>query len=449
MLSDDLDPMADGALAHDIGALADEVGVWADLTTAGGETTGADAIITAEIAARYPPTAGSRAWVADPVEAATSAEPFERVELADWAGQDDWAEPHDRVEWAEPADGAEATEPPEQPEWTELDNRTEPAQQAGWTEPDDRAELAQQAGWTEPDEATEEAAGRMPASDDTAVEHDRPPTDSDGPPDATDHWTTDPTGSEAASADATTGAPAVTTASTPVTSAASAATERANTPPTMSGMDTDGTPAEAEEGMAAGTMTRDRSWRTGSLAPVTEALGTGALGTGAGPVAARGDGFPVWPQGGYPPVPPGVAESPMARDDVAWPAAPLRVGRPSPADPSTAQPRTPAVKQPRRPAVGLAALLVFALLGGFFGWVSADPFWLSVGHAERGTATVSRCAGSGLTARCVGTFRSPSFARDRVAITALPRQAQRPGVRYRRGWSRRADGSRTPAVRPY
>jgi hypothetical protein len=86
-------------------------------------------------------------------------------------------------------------------------------------------------------------------------------------------------------------------------------------------------------------------------------------------------------------------------------------------------------KRQRRPAVGLAGLLLFALLAAFFAWASADPFWLAMGHGERGTATVTECAGSGLGARCVGIFKAPDFGRDRVALSALPRKAQRPGVR--------------------
>ncbi|MEV4707505.1 hypothetical protein [Actinoplanes sp. NPDC049316] len=61
-------------------------------------------------------------------------------------------------------------------------------------------------------------------------------------------------------------------------------------------------------------------------------------------------------------------------------------------------------REPRRPAGGLMALLTLALVAAFFSWVSAEPFWLAVGHGDQGEATVSRCTGSGVTQRCVGDF---------------------------------------------
>jgi hypothetical protein len=61
--------------------------------------------------------------------------------------------------------------------------------------------------------------------------------------------------------------------------------------------------------------------------------------------------------------------------------------------------RTPPPREPRHPAVGLAALVTFALLAGFFSWVSAEPFWLALGHSRAGTATVSSCTGTGIGSR--------------------------------------------------
>jgi hypothetical protein len=151
------------------------------------------------------------------------------------------------------------------------------------------------------------------------------------------------------------------------------------------------------------------------------------------PVASRRDGFPVWPQVGVPPATP-AARKPVTVGDAAWLVAPLRAGRLSLADRLLLADRSWArslwhrPRRPRPPAVGLGGLVLFALLAAFFAWVSADPFWLAVGHAERGTATVTRCAGSGLSARCVGSFTAPAFSRDRVALSALPRKAARPGV---------------------
>jgi hypothetical protein len=57
----------------------------------------------------------------------------------------------------------------------------------------------------------------------------------------------------------------------------------------------------------------------------------------------------------------------------------------------------------RAPLPGLLGLLVFAALGGFFGWVSAEPTWLALGHGRPATATVTECAGSGLTRSCTVT----------------------------------------------
>ncbi|WP_213452945.1 hypothetical protein [Rhizomonospora bruguierae] len=79
-----------------------------------------------------------------------------------------------------------------------------------------------------------------------------------------------------------------------------------------------------------------------------------------------------------------------------------------------------APRPPRRPVFGLPATVVFALLAAFFGWVSAEPLWLALGHAERGTATVIRCAGDGVTERCVGDFSAPGFTAEGVALLNLP-----------------------------
>jgi hypothetical protein len=65
-------------------------------------------------------------------------------------------------------------------------------------------------------------------------------------------------------------------------------------------------------------------------------------------------------------------------------------------------------RKPRHPAAGLTALLVLALLAGFFAWTSAEPLWLALGHAERGTATVTKCTGTGVLRRCVASFAGPA-----------------------------------------
>jgi hypothetical protein len=68
------------------------------------------------------------------------------------------------------------------------------------------------------------------------------------------------------------------------------------------------------------------------------------------------------------------------------------------------------LRDPRRPATGLLGLLALGLIAAFFAWVSAEPFWLAVGHGDRGSATVVRCTGSGVTQRCTGRFAAADDA---------------------------------------
>ncbi|GGK83811.1 hypothetical protein [Mangrovihabitans endophyticus] len=70
-------------------------------------------------------------------------------------------------------------------------------------------------------------------------------------------------------------------------------------------------------------------------------------------------------------------------------------------------------REPRGPA-GLVGLVVLGLVAAFFSWVSAEPFWLAVGHGVDGRATVAECVGSGVTQRCHGSFIS---ADDRFVVT--------------------------------
>ena len=78
----------------------------------------------------------------------------------------------------------------------------------------------------------------------------------------------------------------------------------------------------------------------------------------------------------------------------------------SPRPVSAVAPRRPRVVKPlRRPVVALPALVVLALLAAFFAWVSAGPFWLSLGHQVTGTMTVSRCDPTGVVRQCEGRFQ--------------------------------------------
>jgi hypothetical protein len=130
--------------------------------------------------------------------------------------------------------------------------------------------------------------------------------------------------------------------------------------------------------------------------------------------------FPLWPAAETretPIVPaplpaPAPAPPPAAVDVEAAPAKPVV----SPVR-QTRQPTTPVPRRdPRHPAVGLAALVVFALLAGFFSWVSAEPFWLSMGRGKTGTATVSSCTGSGVLQRCLVTVQAAGFQAERVTL---------------------------------
>jgi hypothetical protein len=75
----------------------------------------------------------------------------------------------------------------------------------------------------------------------------------------------------------------------------------------------------------------------------------------------------------------------------------------------------------RRTAPALVALIVLALLSTFFAWVSAEPFWIAVGHGDQGYATTARCVGSGVTQRCTGTFAAADggFAVSRVTLLGV------------------------------
>lgn len=58
--------------------------------------------------------------------------------------------------------------------------------------------------------------------------------------------------------------------------------------------------------------------------------------------------------------------------------------------PPRARPARPArpPRNPMRPWLAMPALVVLSLLTAFFAWVSAEPFWLAVGHGAGGVATI-------------------------------------------------------------
>jgi len=86
-------------------------------------------------------------------------------------------------------------------------------------------------------------------------------------------------------------------------------------------------------------------------------------------------------------------------------------------------------RSPRRAAPGLVGLVALALIAAFFSWVSAEPFWLAVGHGDPGTATVARCIGSGVTQRCTGSFAAAdgAFAVQKVTVLGVDPAHRAPG----------------------
>jgi hypothetical protein len=91
-------------------------------------------------------------------------------------------------------------------------------------------------------------------------------------------------------------------------------------------------------------------------------------------------------------------------------------------------------RSPRRPASGLFGLVALGLVAAFFAWVSAEPFWLAVGHGDHGTATVARCTGDGVTQRCAGQFQA---AGNEYAVAKVTLLGVQPG--------RRSPGAISPA----
>jgi hypothetical protein len=87
----------------------------------------------------------------------------------------------------------------------------------------------------------------------------------------------------------------------------------------------------------------------------------------------------------------------------------------------------------RRPIVGLTALILTALVAAFFGWASAEPFWLAMGRGAEGTVTVTSCRQSGLDERCVGDFVASGkrFTADAVRLSGVPNGDRKEGASFR------------------
>ncbi|WP_436526210.1 hypothetical protein [Actinoplanes sp. HUAS TT8] len=82
------------------------------------------------------------------------------------------------------------------------------------------------------------------------------------------------------------------------------------------------------------------------------------------------------------------------------------------------------------PVTALLALIALSLVAAFFAWVSAEPFWLAVGHGDRGYAITTRCHGDGLTQRCTGQFAADDgrVTVRRVTLLGIAGPAREPGA---------------------
>jgi hypothetical protein len=156
------------------------------------------------------------------------------------------------------------------------------------------------------------------------------------------------------------------------------------------------------------------------------AAGDGSAGDGWGEDGSAERGSARKGSGDEPPFWMPVEEIP--RQATPWPAPRMRVGRPGSVHRSVLAGGRPAVpRAPRRTAPALVALVVLSLCAAFFAWVSAEPLWLAVGHGDLGTATITRCTGSGIGQRCVGEFRADGFTTT-VALLGVTDGQQRVGA---------------------
>ncbi|GLY03367.1 hypothetical protein Acsp01_37460 [Actinoplanes sp. NBRC 101535] len=95
-------------------------------------------------------------------------------------------------------------------------------------------------------------------------------------------------------------------------------------------------------------------------------------------------------------------------------------------DPAPGRRRRPPA---HNPVASLLALITLSLVAAFFGWVSAEPFWLAVGHGDRGYATTLACRGDGITQHCTGRFSTADgrLAVPSVTLLGVDAQSRAPG----------------------
>ncbi|GAB2610163.1 hypothetical protein Aab01nite_24340 [Paractinoplanes abujensis] len=97
----------------------------------------------------------------------------------------------------------------------------------------------------------------------------------------------------------------------------------------------------------------------------------------------------------------------------------VKPGQEPPPALTRARHRSPGRARPKpsgRPLSAQVSLVALGLVAAFFAWVSAEPFWLAVGHGDQGYVTTTQCTGEGVTQRCAGRFAS---ADGRYTITQV------------------------------
>ncbi|GAA0500999.1 hypothetical protein Ade02nite_92470 [Paractinoplanes deccanensis] len=82
------------------------------------------------------------------------------------------------------------------------------------------------------------------------------------------------------------------------------------------------------------------------------------------------------------------------------------------------------------PLSAQVSLVALGLVAAFFAWVSAEPFWLAVGHGDNGLATTTVCTGTGVTQRCAGQFAAAdgSYTIARVTLLGVEGTGRQPGA---------------------
>jgi hypothetical protein len=87
-------------------------------------------------------------------------------------------------------------------------------------------------------------------------------------------------------------------------------------------------------------------------------------------------------------------------------------------------------KHTGRPVSAQVSLVALGLVAAFFAWVSAEPFWLAVGHGDQGYATTTQCTGDGVTQRCAGRFADAGgrYTITQVRLLGVEGQARQPGA---------------------